>query len=63
MDGAPSEFFLSASHIAEVDAQDAFRRVLTGETAPLRDRAMLRISGLLANDEGPAGTGGARASR
>lgn len=55
---APIEFSLSASPTAEVDAQEAFGRLLTGETAPLRDRAMLLISGLLTNEEGPAVTGG-----
>jgi hypothetical protein len=58
IDGAHSEFSLSASPTAEVDARKAFGRVLTGETAPLRDRAMLLISGLLTSEEGPAVTGG-----
>lgn len=58
MDRAPSEFSLSASPTAEIDAQEAFGRVLTGETAPLRDRAMLLISGLITGDEGPALAGG-----
>jgi hypothetical protein len=58
MDRAPSEFFLSASPTAEGDAKVAFGRVFIGETAPLRERAMLLISGLLMNDEGPAVTGG-----
>jgi hypothetical protein len=49
---APDEFTLSASPTAEVDSQEAFGRVFTGERAPLRDRAMLLISGLLTNDEG-----------
>jgi hypothetical protein len=60
IDDAPGEFALSASPTAEVDAQEAFGRVLTGETAPLRDRAMLLISGLLTSEEGPpiaAGSG------
>jgi hypothetical protein len=54
IDPAPNEFSLSASPTAEVDAQEAFGRVLTDETAPLRERAMLLISGLLANDDGPS---------
>ena len=53
IDPASSEFVLSASPTAEIDAQEAFGRVLTGETAPLRDRAMLLISGLLTSEEGP----------
>jgi hypothetical protein len=60
---APDEFSLSASPTAEVDAQEAFGRVFTGERAPLRDRAMLLISGLLTNDEGSVVTeGGDRVS-
>ena len=49
---ALTEFSLSASPTAEVDAQEAFGRVLTGETAVLRDRAMLLISGQLTSEEG-----------
>ena len=58
IDRALTEFSLSASPTAEVDAQEAFGRVLTGETAPLRDRAMLLISGLLTSEEGPTMTMG-----
>lgn len=58
VDRALSEFSLSASPTADADAQEALGRVLTGETAPLRDRAMLLISGLLTSEEGPAVTGG-----
>ena len=58
MERAASEFVLSASPTAEVEAQEAFGRVLTGETAPLRDRAMLLISGLLTSEEGPPITTG-----
>lgn len=49
---APDEFSLSASPTSEVDAQEAFGRVFSGDAAVLRDRAMLLISGLLRNDEG-----------
>jgi hypothetical protein len=59
IDRAPDEFSLQASPTAEVDAQEAFGRVFTGERAPLRDRAMVLISGLLTSDEGsPATEGG-----
>ncbi len=58
IDRALTEFSLSASPTAEVDAQEAFGRVLTGETAVLRDRAMLLISGLLTSEEGPTVTMG-----
>jgi hypothetical protein len=54
VDPALNEFSLSASPTAEVDAQEAFGRVLTDETEPLRERAMLLISGLLTSDEGPS---------
>jgi hypothetical protein len=58
---APDEFSLSATPTAEVDAQEAFGRVFTGERAPLRERAMVLISGLLTNDEGsPTTEGGHR---
>ena len=39
------------SPTAEVDALEAFGRVLTGEASTLRDRAMLLISGLLTSEE------------
>ena len=42
---------LPVSPTAEVDAQQAFGRVLTGEAAALQDRAMLLISGLLTSEE------------
>jgi hypothetical protein len=57
-DAAACEFSLSATPTAEVDAVEALGRVLTGETAPLRDRAMLLISGLLTSEEGPSVTSG-----
>jgi hypothetical protein len=50
-DPAPAEFVLPVSPTAEVDAQQAFGRVLTGEAATLQDRAMLLISGLLTSEE------------
>jgi hypothetical protein len=56
-DPAPIEFVLPVSPTAEVDAQEAFSRVLTGEATALRDRAMLLISGLLTSDEDPPLTG------
>ena len=52
-----SEFVLPVSPTAEVVAQEAFGRVLSGEAAPLRDRAMVLISGLLTAEEGPPSTG------
>lgn len=58
MDLGPSEFVLPVSPAAEVAAQEAFGRVLTGEAAALRDRAMLLISGLLTSEEGPPVTTG-----
>jgi hypothetical protein len=60
---APDEFSLSPTPTAEVDAQEAFGRVFTGERAPLRERAMVLISGLLTIDEGsPTTEGGHRVS-
>ncbi len=56
-DPAPAEFVLPVSPTAEVDAHEAFGRVLTGEAATLRDRAMLLISGLLTSEEDRAVTG------
>ena len=57
-DPAASESSLSATPTAEVDAVEALGRVLTEEAAPLRDRAMLLISGLLTSEEGPSVTSG-----
>jgi hypothetical protein len=54
IDPAPKEFSLSASPTAEVEAKEAFGRALTDDTAPLRERAMLLISGLLTTEEGPS---------
>ncbi|HUF59638.1 MAG TPA: hypothetical protein VMR89_09190 [Actinomycetota bacterium] len=51
IDLAPAEFVLPVSPTAEVDAHEAFARVLTGEAAVLQDRAMLLISGLLTSEE------------
>jgi hypothetical protein len=53
VDPAPVEFVLPVSPTAEVDAQEEFGRVLTGEAAALRDRVMLLISGLLTSEEEP----------
>jgi len=53
-DPAASEFSLSASPTAEIDAMDALRGVLKEEASPLRDRAMLLISGLLTSEEDPS---------
>ena len=50
-DPAPAEFVLPVSPTAEVDAHEAFGRVLTGEAAVLQDRAMMLISGLLTSEE------------
>jgi hypothetical protein len=58
IDPAASEFSLSASPRAEIDAMEAFGRVLTEEAAPLRDRAMLLISELLTSEAGVPGTSG-----
>lgn len=55
-DPAASEFSLSATPTAGIDAVEALGRVLTEETAPLRDRAILLISGLLTSEEGPSVT-------
>jgi hypothetical protein len=51
---AASEFSLSASPTAEMEAQQAFDRVFTDDAAPLRDRAMQLVSGLLDSEEGPS---------
>jgi|SRR5687767_14338742 len=56
-DPAPAEFVLPVSPTAEVDAHEAFGRVLTGEAAALQDRAMLLISGLLTSEEDRPVTG------
>jgi hypothetical protein len=58
IDPAASESSLSASPRAVTDAMEAFGRVLTEEAAPLRDQAMLLISGLLTSEEGVPGTSG-----
>ncbi len=51
VDPTPIEFVLPVSPTADVDAQEAFSRVLTGDAAALRDRALMLISGLLTSDE------------
>ena len=51
-------FVLPGGPTAEVVAHEALGRALRGETAPLLDRAMLLISGLLSGEDGPAVTAG-----
>jgi hypothetical protein len=53
-DPASREFSLSGSPTAEGEAQQAFDWVFTGDAAPLRDRAMQVVSGLLDSEEGPS---------
>jgi hypothetical protein len=53
-----TEFVLPVGPTADTVAREALGRVLQGETAPLRDRAMLLISGLLSSEDGPAVTTG-----
>jgi hypothetical protein len=53
-DPAASEFSLSGGSTAEMEAQQAFDRVFTDDAAPLRDRAMQLVSGLLDSEEGPS---------
>ena len=53
-DPSLTEFSLSVSPTAETDALEAFDRILADKTEPLRERAMLLISGLLASEEGPS---------
>ena len=45
---------LSVNPTAEVVAQEAFARALTGSAAGLRDKAMSLISGLLTSEDGPS---------
>jgi hypothetical protein len=56
-DPTSTEFSLSVSPTAEIDALEAFGRILADKTEPLRERAMLLISGLLTSEEGPGGEG------
>lgn len=49
----PTEFVLPVSPTAEVVAQEAFGRVLTGHAAAVRDRAMSLISGLVTSEDAP----------
>jgi hypothetical protein len=51
-DRASTEFHLSPGPTGEVDAKEAFGKVLTGGSAVLLDRAMQLLSGLIASDEG-----------
>jgi hypothetical protein len=53
-DPTSTEFSLSVSPTAEIDALEAFGRILADKTEPLRERAMLLISGLLTSEEGPS---------
>jgi hypothetical protein len=53
-DPSPTEFSLSVSPTAEIDALEVFGRILADKTEPLRERAMLLISGLLTSEEGPS---------
>src|SRR4026209_1746632 len=55
-DQAVHEFALHPSPSAKTEAEEAFRRILTGDSAALLDRAMLLVSELLANEEGAGGT-------
>ena len=57
-EAAATEFVLSVDPTADDVAREALEGVLTGETVPLRDRALLLISGLLSSEDGPAGTTG-----
>jgi hypothetical protein len=57
-DPSASEFSLSASPTADIDAMQALGRVLTDEVAPLREPAMVLISALLTSEEGPSLLGG-----
>jgi hypothetical protein len=52
-DPGPVEFVLPVSPVAEVVAQEEFGRVLTGDAAAVRDRAMSLISGLLTSEDAP----------
>jgi hypothetical protein len=58
MDRPSTEFRVSTGPSPEADAEEAFQRVLTGESAALLDRAMLLISELLASEEGSRSIGG-----
>ena len=53
-DPSSTEFMLSVNPTAEVVAQEAFARALTGSAAGLRDRAMSLISGLLTSEDAPS---------
>jgi signal transduction histidine kinase len=57
VDGAPSEFLLSASASATGEAKEAFGRILDGEATALLDRIMVLITELLLS----AGSIGAQA--
>jgi hypothetical protein len=53
-DPSATEFMLSVNPTAEVVAQEAFARALTGSAAGLRDRAMSLVSGLLTSEDAPS---------
>jgi hypothetical protein len=57
-DPASTEFVLPVGPTAEVVAREALSRVIVGEIAPLHDRAMMLISGLLSSEDGPPVTTG-----
>ena len=57
-DPALAEFALPVGPTAEVVTREALGRLLTGENEPLRDRAIVLISGLLSSEDGPAVTTG-----
>ncbi len=61
-DPASTEFVLPVGPTAEVVAREALGRVIVGEIAPLHDRAMMLISGLLSSEDGPAVTTGSGVS-
>ena len=52
-DPEPTEFVLPVSPTAEIVAREEFGRVLTGDAASVRDRAMSLISGLLTSEDVP----------
>jgi hypothetical protein len=61
-DRASTEFLLSPTPSGELDAKEAISRILTDESAVLRDRAMLLISELLASGEDVRASGDNRIS-
>jgi hypothetical protein len=53
-DPSLTEFTLPVNPAAEVVAQEAFGRALSGDAAGLRDKAMSLISGLLTSEDAPS---------